>query len=488
MRSVRGVSQRQLFRRYDLEDEYARRARVDGDAGPVAGESRGAAGGGQGAVLGAHVTGERALPTRGRQIVLSPARLCRHVLVCGAPGSGKTETVLRLAWAVASGTDAPVFYVDGKGDRENARRFVGLMADAGRRTRVFPNEPFDAWRGEPHEIRSRLMEIVEYAREGPGAWYRDVAKNVLGLVCEHPDGPPRSSGELLARMDLEALKRAHGPSGAAQPLRSLQVEQVRLRYQAFFGETRGALDGGWAWEDAQAAYVLLDSLRLHEETAGVTRLLLEDFAGWFAGRKPRERLCVVAVDEYAALADVGRMAGRLEQARGFNTAMILAPQVVAGLGGASEVARILGSVETVVCHRVNTPDELIALAGTREETQYSTRFSSRGSTGEGTASRRERWKIDPNDVRGLPPGEAFLISGGRAMRARVFRAPALSGELPEISSDRGDRDVPTPAEPSFKQVGAGTETGLPLTEQPKEGDAGCRKAETDESSDLDFLP
>ena len=76
--------------------------------------------------------------TVGRAVLLSPERLCRHVLVCGATGSGKTETLLRLAWAVAKSSGAPVFYLDGKGDRETARRFCALMGDAGRETRVFP--------------------------------------------------------------------------------------------------------------------------------------------------------------------------------------------------------------------------------------------------------------------------------------------------------------------------------------------------------------
>jgi hypothetical protein len=135
-------------------------------------------------------------------VALTQERLCRHVLVCGATGSGKTETLLRLAWTAARGGRARVFYLDGKGDRETAMRFVGLMAREGRETRVFPMQAVDGWRGEGHEIAGRLMEIVDYAKEGPAAWYRDVAKAVVALVCEHPEGPPRSSREALERMGL----------------------------------------------------------------------------------------------------------------------------------------------------------------------------------------------------------------------------------------------------------------------------------------------
>src|SRR2546428_10418144 len=100
----------------------------------------GEAEGERGIVLARRITGERALPVDAGLVLLSPARLCRHLLVCGATGSGKTETLMRMAYAVARCSGAPVFYLDGKGDRDTAERFVGLMADAGRSTRGFPNE------------------------------------------------------------------------------------------------------------------------------------------------------------------------------------------------------------------------------------------------------------------------------------------------------------------------------------------------------------
>jgi conjugal transfer pilus assembly protein TraD len=383
------------------------------------------------------LAGERALPVDRGMVLLSPQRLCRHLLVCGATGSGKTETVLRLAWTVAKESDAPVFYLDGKGDRQTAERFSGLMADAGRTTRVFPNEPFDAWRGQPHEIHGRLMEIIDYTSDGPAAWYRDVAKNVLRLVCEHPDGPPRSSTEALARMDADALAKAHQGSSALAALTAQQVKQVRLRYEAFFGQTRGTLDGQWAWEDTNAAYLLLDSLALREETAGLARMLFEDFAHYFTSRKPRSQFALLIVDEFSGLAEGAGMAARIEQARGFNTSLVLAPQVVAGMGDEQEAARILGSVETIICHRVNTPEDIIALAGTRKTMEYSSHYATEGATGEGSARIQHQFKIDPNKVRALPPGAAYVISRGRAMKVAVLQAPAVSGALPDPMNCRG---------------------------------------------------
>ncbi len=409
----------------------------------------------RGVVLAEMTSGDRALPLDGNLAVLSLRRLCNHVLVFGATGSGKTETLLRLAWTIAESAVAPVFYLDGKGDRRTAERFVALMRYAGRETRVFPMEPMDGWRGEPYELRGRLLEVVDYATDGPAAWYRDVAKAVVGLACNHPDGPPRSSEQLLDRLDMESLAAAHGDARALRGLRPALVDQVRLRYEAVLGETRGALDGGWGWEDAQAGYLLLDSLKLPEETRGLARFLFEDFAHYFTTRKPREQPCVLIVDEFSALASTQGMAARVEQARGFNAALILAPQVVAGMGGAVEAARILGNVETLVCHRLNTPDELVELAGTRLVQEYSTRRTREGATGGSTVTPRERHKIDPNRVRALGQGEAFLIAHGRTMKARVLRVPQMSAPLPQAQAS----------------------TSQETDSQPKDGDEQCRAVE-----------
>jgi hypothetical protein len=48
-------------------------------------------------------------------------------------GSGKTETVLRLAYSLAATSGWTIVYVDGKGDPQTRDRFAALMAHARRR-------------------------------------------------------------------------------------------------------------------------------------------------------------------------------------------------------------------------------------------------------------------------------------------------------------------------------------------------------------------
>ena len=97
------------------------------------------------------------------------ADICRHAVILGASGTGKTETSMRIAHEVAAKTEMPVFYLDAKGDRRTAERFCALMAAAGRRHPGLPERAFDAWRGDWRAIANRLLEVIEFATEGAAA-------------------------------------------------------------------------------------------------------------------------------------------------------------------------------------------------------------------------------------------------------------------------------------------------------------------------------
>jgi hypothetical protein len=106
------------------------------------------------------------------------------------------------------------------------------------------------------------------------------------------------------------------------------------------------------------------------------------------------------------------------------------------MGDETQAARILGSVETVICHRVNTPDEVCSLAGTRKTMEYSSHYATEGATGEGSARIQHQFKVDPNKVRALPPGAAYVISRGRAMKVQILQASDMRGSLPEPANCR----------------------------------------------------
>ena len=57
-------------------------------------------------------------------------------------------------------------------------------------------------------------------------------------------------------------------------------------------------------------------------------------------------------------------------------------------------------------------------------------------------------KIDPNKVRGLDPGMAYLINHGHAMKIQVLQAPDLRAPLPKPGSHLAH----VPGDPAGKNV------------------------------------
>src|SRR3989440_7624312 len=253
-----------------------------------------------------------------------------------------------------------------------------------------------------------------------------MALRVLHLAAAAPAGEPRSSEELLGRLRKQALRAAWRSRPEATEIDDLadrDVAGVANRYRAFFGALGGSLDGAWAFEDPAACYLLLEGLALKAEAARLGRFFLEDFAHYAGVRKEPARRVLLVVDEFSALESAADAAHLFERLRSFGAAVIVSAQGYAGLGAAAD--RILDAAQTLVLHRCADPERLVARAGTVprvEHTRYlPSRDDPRGAGREGAVTRREGWRVRPNDVRQLPVGEAVVVSGGKAGRVRVER-------------------------------------------------------------------
>lgn len=390
---------------------------------------------GPAATMGRKVSGEAVLPVHRGWVSLPLERLARHLLVLGASGSGKTETLLRLVWAVARSSDWRIFFLDAKGEEQTMRRFHALMVDAGRECRLFPREPYAGWRGDAREIVNRLIGLIDFATDGGGTYYRDAAQNLVRLAVEAPAGPPRSAEDFLARLRrerLEALWLGCPEAHDVAAYSARQVDECRQRYQSFFRAVGGRLDGAWAFEDADCGFLLLNELLYGEETAKLARFLVEDFKQFVASRKPDGRRTLLIVDEFSALAEGTPIARVVETVRSYGAAVVLAPQVAEGMGGPEATARIVGSVGTVFLHQVPDPDAIAALAGTRLEVESSIQHEEGRATGMGSARTQHAYKVPPNEVRALSPGMCFVIGSGKAAKVQVARAPEVGAAvLPE---------------------------------------------------------
>jgi hypothetical protein len=397
--------------------------------------------------LGYKLGGDDLLPTRWGRVALSFPRLEHHLVVAGATGSGKTETVLRLAYSLAATSSWTIVYVDGKGDPQTRDRFKALMAHAGRRVALFPEQRYDGWRGSPEEIANRLLQLIDFAEQGGGTYYRDLAVSAVRLACCTPVGPPGSSDELLKRLSQRMLSHLHaGQPGAAQvtSMRPEDIDAIRARYAAFFTTVGSALDGPLNLDEIDSAYFLLDGLRLKYEAGYLARFLVEEFTQWAVGRKPRHQRVLLIVDEFSAIAQASQaLVHVIERARGFGVSAVLCPQVAEGMGGDEAAARIIGSAQTILLHATAIPSQLVDVAGTRRVYEFAHQLDGDATTGLGSARLQHQYRVDLDEVRRLSVGQCFAISRGLAMKLQIVPAPSQASlheqPMPDTVAGRSGR-------------------------------------------------
>jgi len=358
------------------------------------------------AVLGAATVGT--LPwSIGPYAILPPGELAKHGVVIGGSGSGKTESLLRLAYIAAVVYGYRVFFIDAKGDPGTAARFLAVMRQAGVTSAMFPRQPFNGFQGDASAILNRLTSILDFSEP----FYEDVVRDVLTSVCFDRSGPPQSSRDLLQRLNTRL---------AASP-GNRNLEGVVLRYRSFFGMLAGSLDNGFSWEDSRAAYVLLDSLSLKKQAEGLGRYMIEDFVH-YATRRKRPGLDLLIVDEYPAISTGSDAANLIERIRRYNCAVVLSAQSYAELGGERDAEKILDAANFLMIHRTAAPERLTARAGMAQVERESYQIG--GFThGAVMATVEDKDAIHPDEARRLQTAEAIVIAHGHYLKARIAQTP-----------------------------------------------------------------
>jgi hypothetical protein len=389
------------------------------------------------------------LRKRGRSIeVVIPAREQRLAMaVLGIPGSGKTFTLLRRVW-IAARAGIRVVFVDCKGTDPGLGWQVTCayrLANPGAVVGYWPAQPLDCWRGDGMAIANRLLAVEDWASEGGGVYYRRMATLALQLACTPPSGPPRSSGDFLRRLDLRRLQQHwRGDATAQADLEQLAADPqvlagVRGRYSAFFRALQGQADGCWALEDVDLAVLTIPTIASRSDADAAVRLVLEDLGHFATKRKARVGDDVLLVlDEFSAVEGGTEQAIHLaERLRDVGVPVIFGAQSPEGLGDERQQWRLLHTVGGgLVLHQTPDPDVLVQLAGTIRVAEQAWQLDPWGPAGQARLHMAERPRVDPNQVRQLHPGEAFLIQAGRAVKLSVLQAPVPAQVQEEASALR----------------------------------------------------
>jgi hypothetical protein len=350
-------------------------------------------------------------------------------LLIGAPGAGKTTAQYRLGY-LAGLERRHLVVIDAKGGHDGLAQgmvaaYLAAFPDA--KVRLFPQERLDIWRGTPQEVVNRLVEVGDWSAES--SYWRESAMTALRLALGQPGPPCRSGAELVRRLDPAALERAweHDPE-ILSLVRSMskgknnELAGVHIRVGNLVASLAGALDGDVSWEDADCWVVTVPAMVASRDADSALRVMLADYSHFTMARKRRGQPSLLMVDEFSAIAGGRRSAiDLLERGRGAGAGVVLAGQSAVALGNEEERARLLAAASAILLFRTPQPAELAALAGTTREAEAAWQVDDQELTGRSTITMRARARVDQDQVRQLPVGEADLIVRGVAERIRIIR-------------------------------------------------------------------
>ncbi len=405
--------------------------------------------------------------------------LGEHTICVGSSGSGKTESLLRLAYGARKFYGRQIIFIDAKGDerQETAARFVAAMRAAGaQRVRMFPATYYNGWKGSAVDLFNRLISVIDYSES---RFYGDVAADILRLALNAPTGVPRSSQQLLDAMTfrrlMEAYKRTPQVTAVAGLDRKL-LNQVLMRYRVFFGAMNGQLDGTLSYEDADAVYVMIKGFTLRDEAPRLGRFLALDFAHYAAARKPPDVHALLIIDEFNALRMRDEASILFEQARSFGAGLVISSQSYAGLGRREDAERMLDAANTYILHRCPDPEEIARRAGRQPRIQANWGVELGKATSRARMQLYDDWKVPPDVVRQQERGEAFLINGGRSQQlrfAQVHLAPEAIAEARRLiqQEEAAQQTLLTAVEQQAQAAGP-SGSGSPVKSTPHQAKPG----------------
>jgi hypothetical protein len=272
----------------------------------------------------------------GPWVAYPSALLQRHAILVGGSASEPSEALLRIAFLAARVYGWKVFFLDAVGGQRTAERFLGVMDIAGRNvTAAFPMQAYSGWRGDNEAILQRLLAIYNGA---PGA-DQALVERVLRLACFAPVGAPRTSGDLLDRLQLDELLEIYEDDpriAEVQRLTPDEMHRVLVRYARFFDPLDQKLDGAWSPDSVDIGYISLDTLGEREHTGALGRYLLADLTHYVERRKAAEERVLLIVNGLHEVQRPAETARLMERIGMFGASVIVAAEQPAHFGSDAE--------------------------------------------------------------------------------------------------------------------------------------------------------
>lgn len=354
--------------------------------------------------------------------------LNQHLLLIGAPGSGKSEAIKKIIAEVLAKTQRDVFVVDGKGEEDFATSVQQLFREhRGKDIPLFTmgtahhGHAYNGFVGSDEAIKQRLTAMFNIEQQsGDGEFYANVNRALLHLICLSPEGAPRSLSELDERLSLSWLKYCY----------RMNPRKVRAiaRYEPWFDGLRVRADSliwdfaeylspeGFSLDNTSGAVFSLRTAAMGDTSRRFLNFLIEDFKDWVGKRQQRPGLLVI--DEFGQFENQSIIA-LIELARSANLGILLATQDLSAVRERHVRERLLSSIQTKILMKTDTPEIIGELAGTYTTSHLTYQTDEVDLTGLGSLRLEEERKVNLNAVRRFPAGRAYVIRCGVGVIVQV---------------------------------------------------------------------
>ncbi|WP_328435518.1 type IV secretory system conjugative DNA transfer family protein [Nocardia puris] len=422
-------------------------------------------------VLAEHVSAAplgvwRSLTARYQQWLTIPhTEVRRHMAIVATTGAGKTTMLERHALAILTSEweawqrwrDVPkmrarhprpllvmIACKGGEDDRKLgevlrddalalgiARERIGMVVPGGDRLNV--------WDMPARDLRAVLTDLMVAGESttSEGQHFDEMRKRIVSLVIDAPSGPPRSSGEFLARLNEQVLIDAWGGApDVIRQVRALQAEKVPqlddalIKMSNLFDQLRdhnGAMvfDGGRDLDEMDVLFATvpgMDADAGRAQVAAIIRMVMQR-----AGRTTADdrRSVTVIIDEASAVATAQGSLGLeqvAERGRSQGVSVTFAAQSAEGLARDQwSLNRLLKACAggVVIGYSENAGELCKHFGSVRRALPSRHLIKGQRHGDEGQISFGEQWLVDPDRVRQLATGEVVYAKAGHAFYGRV---------------------------------------------------------------------
>ncbi|PZN99486.1 MAG: hypothetical protein DCF30_11750 [Hyphomicrobiales bacterium] len=184
-----------------------------------------------------------------------------------------------------------------------------------------------------------------------------------------------------------------------------------------------------ARKEGALVYFCLPRLKYPDQAAKLGKLIINDIKFAASGGDQPWR---IILDEFSTFAGP-QVLNVINQGRSHGLSAVLATQSLADItqgaesDGRSFTDQLIGSINTFIVYRLNTPSdcELMAgVAGTREQIEFTAQTDGGVGTGGASARHTRQYRVHPDTFKNLDIGEAILINKNAASSVRygMFKA------------------------------------------------------------------